>query len=156
MVNYNMLIIYISISVGLFSVITLAQSSITIGSVKINWIRYKTINDQTNFTIQSSLGDIGTSNIWVGIGLNNNARMNGADVFICRNSPNIQWVRHYITSNYQIALKDANPTYGLSNSAISVNSGSLQCSFTVDNDIAYLNNVDFTQAFLIVAFGLGI
>ncbi len=150
-----MFIIYIAISIQLLSVVTLAQTSVTIGNVQINWIRFRTINDQTNFTIRSSLAGINTGNAWLGVGLNNNARMNGADVFICRNSPSLQWIRHYITASYQISLKDVNPSFGLSNSAVSVNSGFLQCSFTVNNDIAYMNNVDFTQAFIIVAFGSG-
>ena len=155
MMKYYCLIIFSAISLETFSKLALAQTSITINNVEINWIRYKTTVDQTNFTIRSTLPGVGITNSWLGVGLNNNARMNGADVFICRNSPSLQWIRHYITSGYQISLKDVNPSFGLSNSAVTVNSGALQCSFTVNNDIAYMNNVDFTQAFLIIAFGSG-
>ena len=152
----NALILLISI---VYLSKTSAQSISLLTNVRISFNRTQTATtDQTTFFVNTPLsGGVSISNAWVGIGLNNGMQMSGGHVFICRNSATSKWVQHYYTSGYSLALKNsATPALGISNSAVNTVQSNLTCLFTVDNKNSCFSQVDYTQAYVIVAFGTGI
>ena len=135
-----------------------AQSITLLSNVQISYFRFSSFNgeDLTNFTVYSTFNSRLT-NSWLAVGLSNLYQIQGGNFFICRNSPTSQWIRNYVaTYNNQLALQDfARPTIGIFNIAVSANTNILKCSFTVNNTRAYFNRVDYTNAYVIAASGLG-
>jgi hypothetical protein len=137
---------------------SLAQS-ILLGGVQVSWYRFRIGPDQTNFTVQSALNaEVDPTDAWIGVGLSDNKDLERTHFFICRNSPTLKWIRHYVVAgNNQVLLFDAgNQTLGLSSPFVIVNSDILRCTFTIDNKRAYFDDVNYTRAYIIVAYGPGL
>ena len=137
------------------------SQSISLKNVQISWLRFQNSTDSsdvTRFSVSTPLNGIQITDAWVGVGLSNGQRMDGAQVFVCRNSPESQWVKHYYTSGFQLLLKDNNnPAIGIIDSSVSTNASNLICIFRVDNKKSFLSpQVDFTNPYVLIAFGTGL
>jgi hypothetical protein len=78
---------------------------------------------------------------------------------ICRFSPNLKWVRHFIADGVSqsfltpIGSKDA--SLGISQMGVGVDkSGNLTCSFARDNNVNILN-IDYENTHMALAYGKG-
>ena len=108
-------------------------------------------SDVTKFSLNTPLGnDVEINDAWIDLGLNEGQKMDGSHVFVCRNLPESQWVKHYYTQWYRLLLKDdSKPTIGILDSSISTNRSNLICKFTVDNRKAFLYpQVDFSNPYM--------
>ena len=135
-----------------------AQSLSILKNIQISWVRLESDDyDVTEFYVNTECeNDFNITDAWVGVGFNDDPKMNGAHVFVCRNSFDSQWVRHYYANNYQLSLKNASdPTVGIIVSGVSSYQSNFTCRFVVDNRVAFFSEVDFTNAYITNAFGTG-
>lgn len=130
---------------------------INLDNIIITWSNN---GNKTDFKLRSF--DTGVENIqdsWIAVGLNDKKLMEGADIVVCRYSPNSTWVKHYVARRYKLQLIDKiNESVGLSNSSVTFDDEDLTCSFTRDNlndnygkNYFQLRN----SAYLLVAYGSG-
>ena len=112
----------------------------------------------TDFLVTNAFGSISASNAWLAVGINTQAQMSGANVVLCRYGSTTQFVKSYLNSGYTSSAYPNNDVIGLSNTALSVSSNNLTCSFTRANtntDSSYISITTSATLYLVAAFGSG-
>ncbi len=140
----------------LFVINLIKSQSIDLLNVNVQFTRTISSNsDSTLFRLSGPLANgVDINDAWLAIGLNDRSQMGGAHVFICRNSANTKWVRHYFTLYYILTLRDqSNPSLGLTGTQINTVSSNLTCEFTIDNSV--LTQVNYAESFFMLAYGRG-
>ena len=116
--------------------------------------------DFTMITAVVSLGVLEAAGVtpgdsWLGIGLNTQSDMSGADIVLCRKTPNSYWVRHLYSLGTVLVQQDSrNPLVGLGNARLMIDANELVCSFTRNNSYNP-QAIDLDQLYVLVAFGNG-
>ena len=156
-----------------------SQSTLSLLNTNITWNYGGIGSTQINFTLTSNLGNnVSPSEAWLGLGFNNASKMvrilsilfffkglikklfwsfkDGAGVVACIYSSGLGAVNLYQNTGYNSNLVSAaNPTLGISSSAISIADGSFACSFTLDLSFAGVSYSDLAvlpQLYLLVAY----
>lgn len=128
--------------------------TVTISGVEINYVNR---GSQTDFTVRWPQPAISVNNIWLGIGLNANNRMDGASAIICQSSGGNTAVTHYLNSGFSSNYIDpSNLAVGTSNPSVTTTNGEFVCSFTRDNSnnvAGYYNLNTNTSPYIILAYG---
>ncbi len=91
---------------------------------------------------------------WLAVGLNNEAKMSGTYIFLCRNSPTLKYVHHYFANGYSTSFKDSsNPTFGISLSSLRTFKSNISCNFRVENKV--LTDINYQKPYVLLAYGAG-
>lgn len=135
------------------------QNTLTIApGIVVNW---RNIGAKTVFNVSAELsGGVSVNDAWLGIGLNVVPRMAGLNAVICRYSASTQSVQSNVNSAFNSKLFDeTNPTFGLSDTSVSVRASTLYCNYARDNSnsitTSFFEITPTSQYYLLAAWGSG-
>ena len=147
------------VTVTLFVVGIESQTTPMTANVAGVSITFANRGSSTDFLVTNSFASAAAaSNAWLAVGVNSQAKMDKANVVLCRYGSTTQFVKSYLNSGYSSSAYPNNDAIGLSNTALSVNGNNLTCSFTRANtntDSNYISVTTSATLYLVAAFGPG-
>ncbi|CAF0906542.1 unnamed protein product [Brachionus calyciflorus] len=120
-------------------------------------VDFKNCGTITHFTVTAVIGNgVSIDNVWVGMGLNINRKMPGADVVICKRNTTFNSIEHYYNDGLVPKYMNlSNKFESLSSMSISVSENVLTCKFSRDNSNPnpFYKNLNTESLYVISGYG---